>query len=530
MEFREYVRVLRARKATVLLSVVLFMLAALAVHVMRPTAYTAESRVLVSQADAVNALLGIAPAGLAQPDRDMATHAELVRSPEVAATVVERLSLRTTPAALASRVLAEPVGGSDLLAIRAQDSSPARAAAIANAFASVYVERRIAEQKAEIDTVKTGLAEQRKAVAARVAALDKQARSGKTSAIAERDSAAASLAEIDGQIERLGTGQALDLAGTRIVGTASEDRTAGGGGLTTALLVGAALGFVVGVGAAFTAEHFDTRILSAKQAGNLGLPVVGALPAERTGKGSASLTMLREPSSPGSDAYRLLRQSMRSRAVSSAPQVVAVTAPGGPGHPPTVAANLAIALAHAGDRVTLIDCDLRRSPLQAMFGLQGSAGLSDVLAGARQLSEVAQRPVHQRLVVVAGGGMPAASAELLGSPRMQQIVREAASFSDWVLLSLPPLLETADAVTVADWAERLLLVLRVRETRQEQAQRAIDLLGRMGSMASAEVVLLGVQDGGQGLEAYLVPAPQAAEEEPVAGGMETLRPREAMAR
>lgn len=529
MEFREYVGVIRARKATVLLAMALFMLAAFAVTVARPALYTAEARVLISQSDAVNSLLGIAP-GVYQPDRDMQTHAELARSPEVAAGVLEKLKLRTTPEALASRVVVEPVGGSDLLAVRAEDESPKRAAAIANGFAAGYVEQRAAQQAAELKAARDGFGKQRKALAERLGELDSQVSNGKAGATASRDSVAAALTELDAQIERLGAGGALDLAGTRVVTPASAARAGGGGALSTALLVGAAIGLVVGIGAAFTAEHFDTRLRTAADAGGFGLAVVGALPAERQGgRGSASLTMLREPSSPGSDAYRLLRRSLRAAGAPGRSQVIAVTAPVGPGNPPAVAANLALALAQAGDRVTLIDCDLRRSPLQAMFGLQASAGLADALTGARQLSEVMQHPVHQRLAVIAGGGMPSAPAEVLGSPRMQQIVREAAGLSDWVVLSTPPLLETADTAAVLEWAERLLLVLRVRETRGEQVERAVDLLGRLGVASETQAVVLGVPESGQGLESYLV-GTDAVVGGRQGGTVEALRPGEALAR
>lgn len=529
MEFKEYVGVLRARRAAIVLSIVLFLLAALAVDFVRPDFHTAESRVLVRGSDEVDSLLGIAPGVAVQPDRDLQTHAELLRSPEIAAIVIEKLSLGITPAALTARVVAEPVGSTDILAVRAKDEDPRRAAAVANAFAEVYIANRVAEQRATLKQVKTALAAQREAAADRVAALDKQVRGGKSGAQSERDAAAATLTELDARIERIGTGETLDLAGARVVSSASPERTEKSGGLFGALLIGAALGFAVGVGAAFGAEHFDSRIRTAADVNGAGLNLLGALPAERPTRGSASLTMLREPSSPGSDAYRLVRRALTSGVRGSAERVVAVTSPAGAMNPPVVAANLALAIAQGGDRVTVIDCDLRRSPLQQLFGLQGSAGLSDALAGGRQLAEVSQRPVHQRLTVVAGGTVPAAPSELLGSPRMQQVVREAAANADWVVLSAPPLLETADAASVLEWSDRAVLVLRAKESRREQVTLAADLLGRIGVAGRTDAVLVGVSESGQGLESYLVGVNDDVTV-PTGGTVESLRPGEALAR
>jgi Mrp family chromosome partitioning ATPase/capsular polysaccharide biosynthesis protein len=483
MEFREYVSVLRSRRSIIFVVLVLFTAAAVAAAAVRPATYTAEARLLVAPASPASALLGIQGMQSFQPDRDMSTHAELVRSPAVAEVVIERLGLKTTAPELLERIEVQPVGGSDLLAIRAEAPGPGRASSLANSFARAYADQREAEFQAAVGTARERLEQRQEATLDRLAEMGDDA--------AGREPAAATLAAIEQQLETLGAGDALGLAGARLAVPASADRATSGSGMRGGALIGLAMGLVVGVAAAFTAEHFDTRVRGASDVAKHGVPVIGGVLAERSSRGTVAL--LRDPASAAADSYRMLRRSLGLGAARDGEgNVLLVSSPVGPDASQSVAGNLAVALAQAGARVTLIDCDFRRSPLQSLFGLQNTSGLGEVLAGSRQLGEVVQRPIPA-LGVVTTGTAPQSPADALGSSRMRAVVREAAVWSDWLIVHAPPVLDHSDALALLDDVSRVLLVVRVQDTRVDEVGRAVALLDRFGAGVETQGVLWGVR-------------------------------------
>ena len=491
MEFRDYVSVLRSRRATVIVVIMLFVAAAVVVGAVRPEVHTAESRLLIAPVNPAGALLGMQAGQPFQPERDMSTHAELVRSPAVAQVVIETLELRTSPSALLDGIEAEPIGSSDLLAIRVEAATSEHAAELANAFAVAYTDQRATSYRENLASVRESLDEQRKAAADRVADLGDED--------AQLDAAVASLAAIDQQIEVLSTANALDMAGTRLAVPASAARATSGAGMGAGIVVGLSLGVFFGIGAAFTAEHFDTRVRSASDIVKAGMPVLGVVGSEKPTRGAQTVTMLRDPSSSAADAYRLLRRSLSPAGEDEGvPRVLLVSSPGRGEGIPSVAANVALALAQSGKRTTLIDCDFRHSHVQALLGMQGTTGLSDVLSGGRQLAEVMQRPVPL-LAAVSAGAMVQSPADALGSQRMKQVLGEALGGSDWVVLSLPPLLDHLDALAVMDAADRLLMVVKVKETRVDQVRRSVELLSRFAGTTIPEAVLWGAPERDTGL-------------------------------
>jgi succinoglycan biosynthesis transport protein ExoP len=167
--------------------------------------------------------------------------------------------------------------------------------------------------------------------------------------------------------------------------------------------------------------------------------------------------------------------------------VVLTSAVGGEGKT-TTALDLARSIADAGERVLLVEADLRRPTLSATLGLDPGPGLSDVLAGQAELDAVV-RPVEvEGLAVLPAGTVPPNPAELLGSPRMADLVARLRSTYDKVLLDTPPVLPVTDAAVCAALADGVLVVVRWGRTRRDEVREAVTMLEQVDAVVLGSVL------------------------------------------
>jgi polysaccharide biosynthesis transport protein len=143
----------------------------------------------------------------------------------------------------------------------------------------------------------------------------------------------------------------------------------------------------------------------------------------------------------------------------------------------TVVANLALALAAAEQRVLVIDANFRRPGLHKILGLTESPGLADVLAGSRSLAESTQRTDNEHLKVLCAGSPDNRMFERLGTHGMGELLREAASLYDIVLIDVAPAMVSGDAYAVANRADASLLVVRAMGEKRGMVARLRNDLG-----------------------------------------------------
>jgi protein-tyrosine kinase len=170
------------------------------------------------------------------------------------------------------------------------------------------------------------------------------------------------------------------------------------------------------------------------------------------------------------DAMETPQRRLRTIAVTSAV----------PGEGKTTASiNLALVTALSlGRRVLLIDCDLRRPRVHSALGLRPKFGLSEVLTGDAKLEDAIARAEGADLDVLAVRDRPANPSELLGSPSMRELIAEVARRYDRVILDTPAALGLPDAKAVGDQCDGLVMVVRADQTRQEDVQSVLEILGR----------------------------------------------------
>lgn len=190
-----------------------------------------------------------------------------------------------------------------------------------------------------------------------------------------------------------------------------------------------------------------------------------------------SLITLTDPRSPVSEAYRTLRTNLSFYSLDDPLRSLVVTSPAKNEGKSTTIANLAVTMAQSGRRTILVDCDLRRPGLHALFGLNSEPGLTNLV-----LDEVREPPLQQTSVenlwLLASGPKPPNPADLLGSKKVDQIIQALVEQADIVLFDAPPVIAVTDAAVLGAKVDGVLLVLNAGKTRREHAARAREVLER----------------------------------------------------
>jgi len=193
---------------------------------------------------------------------------------------------------------------------------------------------------------------------------------------------------------------------------------------------------------------------------------------------SPHLVSRRRPWQSRRGLYRQLRTNLQFVDIDDPPKIIAVTSAlpqEGKSH---TALNLAAALAEAGQRVCLIEADLRKPSLADALGIIGDAGLTSVLIGRATLAEVVQS-VGDNLQVLVSGAVPPNPSELLNSEAFRHTLRAVRASVDTVVIDTAPLLPVADGAQIAALADATVLVVRAGKTSREQITRAIETLANV---------------------------------------------------
>lgn len=177
--------------------------------------------------------------------------------------------------------------------------------------------------------------------------------------------------------------------------------------------------------------------------------------------------------SPAAEAFRTLRTNIQFKALDNPIRTILVTSSAPEEGKSTVAANLAVSLAQTGAAVVAVDCDLRNPSLHRVFGLPNERGLTSLMLAADANSrDFLQRSEEGGLDVLTSGPLPPNPAELLGSKRMENLVRELRGLADYVVFDTPPVLAVTDAAVLATKVDGTILVLGAGKARRDAAKKA----------------------------------------------------------
>lgn len=179
------------------------------------------------------------------------------------------------------------------------------------------------------------------------------------------------------------------------------------------------------------------------------------------------------PDSPASEQYRMLRTHLFAIKPGNALKTILVTSAHRQEGKTLTAINLAITLAQdANKKILLLDADLRRGEIKKILNLHREEGLAEVLAGKVEIDGVIQNTRIPGLSAIASGSKPLNPSELLGLPRMKEILNGLKKRYDQVLLDVPPVIPVTDAAVLVPTVDGIILVIKAESTRLEVIEHA----------------------------------------------------------
>lgn len=248
------------------------------------------------------------------------------------------------------------------------------------------------------------------------------------------------------------------------------------------LMMGLLAGALLGMFAAFAREHLDTRIKDGADLQRVlgSVPVIAGIP--KVDDARVDRLVVRENSqSPASESYRALRTSLGYLNFDGSTRIIVFSSATPREGKTTITANTGAALAHAGKKVLVVGADMRRPRLHEAMSVKTDVGLSSVLISAVAVDDAIQPTNTEGLFALPAGPIPPNPAELLGSQRMTDLVKELAEEFDYVLLDAPPLLPVTDTMVLGQIADALVLVSRVGVTKRESLEKTVVRLNQLRS-------------------------------------------------
>lgn len=429
MELSDYLRVIRAYWRGVLTAVLLGLALAAGLSFIQPRVYQADASAFVSAGASTST--GEASVGDLLAKSRAASYVDLATSRATAQTVIDRLGLTIAPAALVSNVQVSQPVDTVLIKISARSATPISAQQLANAWVQAL--------KSQVDVVENP--------------------TGATS-----------------QALRIVPIESAELPGSPVAPNTQRNLTLG--------VLG---GLVAGMGYAVVRSQLDRKVRSADDVeSQFAVTVAATIPMSpalvRSEGARVPLVVThgvrhREDPAHSAEAFFKLRTNLQFMDIDAPPRVIVVTSPRPGDGKSTIAANLACALSLADRSVVLIDGDLRRPVVAESFQLIEGAGLTDVLIGRSEFSDVAQGVAGlPHLQVLAAGGAPPNPSELLGSRAMQRLLTALADNGHTVIIDAPPLLPVTDAAVLTASADGALVVVTAGQTLDTHLGAALSSL------------------------------------------------------
>lgn len=263
--------------------------------------------------------------------------------------------------------------------------------------------------------------------------------------------------------------------------------------------LGGAMGFACAFGLAYFLAMTDHRLKSADDLRTqLGLSVLGQVPTFTPASLQAAararpdldptLFYITRPGSHEAEAYRSVRTALFFRCQKAGHKVIQITSPEPQDGKTTVAANLALAMAHAGKKVLLIDADMRCPKVHQIFHLRHEIGLSDVATGEILFENAVQTSEIAGLQLLSAGMTPANPAELLGNIAFERLLDQLRPEYDFIIIDTPPLMAVSDPSIVASRVDALLLVVRMGKNKITTIRHGCEILSALGAPIIGSVV------------------------------------------
>lgn len=481
-----YLKVLRRRWWVLVLVPGVAVAVTLAILSQTQKQYDATAKLVVNPRNQVTALLNPgAAAQSADPERDLNTDVSRIKTEPIAEAVRRQLGVPEDAQALLERVTTSLEGTTNIVDVKVRDSSPRRAAALANAFATRYVATRERDARSAFQDA-----------AARARTQLESLTPGQQNLAQAR--------QLESRIRELEVGITLQTGNAEVIQPASIPTSPASPRLIFDSVLAGFLGVLLGLVAAAALELLDRRV---KEEGDVRfithLPSLASIPPPGRAMRGRRLELGREQT----EGYRSLAASLRFFKLGREVKTLLVTSPSPFDGKTSVTLFLSAALAEFGQRVVAVECDLRRPRFAEYLELADSQGLSSTLAGmATWQQEIVDIDVSDwrtsasrgrdetiRFSVLPAGPTPPNPHALLSSPEMYALLGELRMAADVVLLDSPPLGALADAVPLLPRVDAVALVVRLQHTRRDALAKACNILDELDAPVLGTVITGGAR-------------------------------------
>jgi receptor protein-tyrosine kinase len=422
----------------VCLTTIVAVVGAVTVTLLTTPLYQASTRLFVSTASGSS--IDELYQGTLFSQQRVLSYTELVMGETLAQRTIDKLGLDMTAAALQRRVKASAKPDTVLIEVNVLDESPVRARDIVNTLSDEFV-----AMARELETPEDGSAPDARVVVEQRASIPETPVTPKT---------------------------ARNIA------------------------LAVAVGLLLGVGLAVLRDRLDNTVKDRDTVEQVtGVGLVGGIPLDKDRRKEPAISFVGNKSAIA-EAFRKLRTNLQFLAVDNPPRVIVITSSLPNEGKSTTAINIALALAEAEHKVLLVDGDMRRAMLGKYLDLIGSVGLSTVLSGAADLSDVLQKTRFPGLTVLTSGTIPPNPSELLGSLRAKKVIAEMRAQFDYVIIDSSPLLAVTDAAILASNSDGVLVMARFGKSKREQLIHAVGNLEDVGAPLLGAVFTMTPAHGG----------------------------------
>lgn len=252
---------------------------------------------------------------------------------------------------------------------------------------------------------------------------------------------------------------------------------------TMNMILAIVFGLLGGIGIAFFLEYLDDTVKTKEELQKItNVPLFGVIPnmvARRGDTSKKDLYAYSQPKSTISEAFRGIRTAISYSSQKQENRVYLVTSSGPKEGKTTIGINVATVMAYSGTRTLIVDADLRKPRIHKSFDLPNTKGLTNLIIGDVAVEDVVQPTNIDNLFVLPSGPIPPNPSELLGRPRMQEILEELRERYDRVLLDTPPIGAVTDAAVLGRIVDSVILVVHAGKTRKKLIERGLEQLNQI---------------------------------------------------
>ena len=413
-------------------------------------------------------------------------------------TYVELIQTRPVLQETAARLGLHSIGGinvtnqtgTQFIIVTVENNDPEMAAAIANTLGDVFIDlnaernearyatsianwdTRLAALDLEIAEIETTINELNAAADPDLVQLSRLER--------QLNEARYSYEEAFGEREGLNLQFAQQVDKINIVETAVPNPSPIRPRVLTNTLLATFIGAITAIGIVFLIEYLDDTIRTPDELTNdKNLAPLGAIAYIKGDSQADRLVTYHTPRSPISEAYRVLRTNLSFSAIDEGFHSFLVTSSSPGEGKSTTVANLAVAIGQTGQRVIVVDADLRRPTQHKIFEVSNNQGLTTALLDAdTPVSYHIQNAKVPGVRILTSGPLPPNPAELLNSQRMHHIIEDLKQECDVFIFDTPPTLTVADASILAGHVDGVALVVQLGKTRRDSLSAAAERLAK----------------------------------------------------